>query len=102
MAAKDMSIALFYLKNKKYLAAMKRYKKVIDDYQKTKFVPEALHRLVEIYYSLGMIEDANKTAALLGYNYPESEWYEYSYKLLVPEAEKKSLLSKFLNKDDEK
>jgi len=104
MAAKDMNIALFYLKNKKYLAAMKRYKKVIDDYQKTKFVPEALHRLVEIYYSLGMIEDANKTAALLGYNYPESEWYEYSYKLLVPEdkTQKKSLLSKFLNKDDEK
>ena len=83
IAAKHMDIALFYLKQKKYLAAMKRYKKVIDDHSKSKFTPEALHRLVEIYYSLGMIEDAKKTASVIGYNYPDSKWYRYSYELVA-------------------
>ena len=67
---------------------MRRYQKVVDNHSKTKFTPEALHRLVEIYYSLGMIEDAKKTASVLGYNYPESKWYEYSYKLFSPKEDK--------------
>ena len=108
IAAKHMDIALFYLKQKKYLAAMKRYKKVIDDHSESKFTPEALHRLVEIYYTLGMIDDAKKTASVIGYNYPKSKWYKYSYKLLKKNNEKnnkKSLLNKisnFLTNDDKK
>ena len=88
---------------------MRRYKKVIDNHSQSKFVPEALHRLVEIYYSLGMIEDAKKTASVIAYNYPESEWYGYSYKLVGPnddeKKEKKSFFNKFYNlilKNDDK
>ena len=77
-----MNIGMFYLKKKKYLAALKRYNKVIDEHSKTKYVPEALHRLVEIYYSLGIVEDANKTAAILGFNYPNSKWYKHSFNML--------------------
>ena len=110
IAAKHMDIALFYLNQKKYLAAMNRYQKVIDNHSKSKFTPEALHRLVEIYYSLGMIEDAKKTASVIGYNYPDSKWYKFSYELIegkennINENEKKSFfnkLSNFITKDDE-
>ena len=106
IAAKHMNIALFYYNQKKYSAAMNRYKKVIDEHSKSKFTPEALYRLVEIYYLLGMIDDANKTAAVISYNYPKSQWYKYSYNLLVKnnsEKDNHSLLNKFfsfLNKDD--
>ena len=82
IAAKNMNVGLFYLNQKKYLAALKRYQKVIDDHSESKYTPEALHRLVEIYYSLGMIEDAKKTASVLGFNYPKSKWYKYSYNLV--------------------
>ena len=109
IAAKHMSIALFYLKQKKYLAAMRRYKKVIDDHSKSKFTPEALHRLVEIYYSLGMIEDAKKTASVIGYNYPDSKWYRYSYELVGSDNDDKindksffGKISNLLTRDDEK
>ena len=101
IAAKHMDIASFYLKQKKYLAAMNRYKKVIDSHSKSRFTPEALHRLVEIYFSLGMITDAEKTASVLGYNYPNSKWYKYSYELVGPKEqnkiEKKSFFRKILN-----
>ena len=109
IAAKHMDIALFYLKQKKYLAAMRRYKKVIDDHSKSKFTPEALHRLVEIYYSLGMIEDAKKTASVIGYNYPDSKWYRYSYELVGSDNDDKindksffGKISNLLIRDDEK
>ena len=109
IAAKHMNIALFYLKQKKYLAAMKRYKKVIEDHSVSKFTPEALHRLVEIYYSLGMIEDAKKTASVIGYNYPESKWYRYSYELVTSNDDDKindksffGKISNLLTKDNEK
>ena len=109
IAAKHMDIALFYLKQKKYLAAMRRYKKVIDDHSKSKFVPEALHRLVEIYYFLGMIEDAKKTASVIGYNYPDSKWYRYSYELVGSDNDDKNndksffgKISNLLTRDDEK
>ena len=85
IAAKHMSIGLFYLKKKSYLAALRRYKIVIDEFSQSKFTPEALHRLVEIYYILGMLEDAKKTASVLGYNYPDSKWYKYSYKIVGEE-----------------
>ena len=109
IAAKHMDIALFYLKQKKYLAAMRRYKKVIDDHSESRFTPEALHRLVEIYYSLGMIEDAKKTASVIGYNYPDSKWYRYSYELVVSDNDDKindksffGKISNLLTRDDEK
>ena len=109
IAAKHMDIALFYLKQKKYLAAMKRYKKVIDYHSESKFTPEALHRLVEIYYSLGMIEDAKKTASVIGYNYPDSKWYRYSYELVGSDNNDKindksffGKISNLLTRDDEK
>ncbi len=105
IAAKHMDIAFFYLSQKKYLAAMKRYKKVIDDHAESKFTPEALHRLVEIYYKLGMIDDAKKTASVLGHNYPKSKWYNYSYDLIIPRQETKdsffNKISNFINKDNE-
>jgi outer membrane protein assembly factor BamD len=106
IAAKHMDIAIFYLNQKKYLAAMKRYKNVIEDYSQSKFTPEALHRLTEIYYNLGMVEDAKKTAAVIAFNYPDSKWYKYSYNLLNQRITNKNSLinriSNLLKKDDDK
>ena len=93
IAAKNMTIARFYQKSKKYSAALNRYNIVVNTFEETKFVPEALYRISEIYYSLGMIEDSKKTAAVLGYNYPKSDWYKYSYKNLI----KKNKKTKFFN-----
>ena len=82
IAAKHMNIAMYYLKQKKYLASLSRYKIVISDHSKSKFVPEALYRLVEIYYKLGMLENVEKTAAVIVYNYPNSKWYKYAYDIV--------------------
>jgi len=79
IAAKHMSIARFYQKEKKYAAALNRYKLVIDSFQETKFAPEALYRVSEIYLSIGMKEESEKNAAVLGYNYPKSTWYKFIY-----------------------
>ena len=79
IAAKHMSIARFYQKEKKYTAALNRYKLVIDSFQETKFAPEALYRVSEIYLSIGMIKESEKNAVVLGYNYPESTWYKLIY-----------------------
>jgi len=98
IAAKHMDIGYFYLNQKKYLAAMKRYKLVIDNHPKSKFVPEALYRLVEIYSSLGIIEDAKKTASVIGYNYPTSKWYKYSYELVGTDDDKKNEKKTFFSK----
>ena len=97
IASKHMDIALFYLNQKKYLAALNRFNIVVNKYSKTKYTPEALFRLIEIYYILGMTEDAKKTAAIISFNYPESQWYRYAYNLLI---EKKSENKRFflLNK----
>ena len=80
-----MNIAIFYLKNQKPLAAINRYLIVINNYNKTKFTPEALYRLTEIYYSLGLIEEAKKTNTILFYNYPDSEWSLSGNNLLIVE-----------------
>ena len=102
IAGKHMSVGMFYLNQKKYLAALRRYQKVIDEHSQSKFTPEALHRLVEIYYSLGMIEEAKKTASVLGYNYPKSKWYVYSYNLLgdqhLNNSKKTNLFKRVLEK----
>ncbi len=90
IAAKDMEVAIFYLKQKQYLAALGRYNKVIEKYPKSKFIPEALYRLVEIYTILGMVEEAEIAASVIVYNYPKSKWYEDSYNLINEEYYKKN------------
>ena len=97
IAAKHMEIGRFYLENEKYIAALNRFKIVVDEFSITKFTPEALHRMVEIYYELGMYEDSYNTAALLGYNYPESKWYKYSYNLVEQIDGEETLLKKIRN-----
>ena len=82
LAAKELSIARFYIKTEKWIAAINRLKIIVEDYEETIFVEEALHRLVEIYYRIGLENEAEAAAALLGYNYNSSEWYEKSYTVL--------------------
>lgn len=79
LAGKEMEIGRYYLREDQHLAAIGRFKRVVDLYQTTSHVPEALHRLVEAYLSMGMMDEATQIGAVLGYNYPGSEWYEASY-----------------------
>ena len=81
LAAKEMYVGRYYVERKKWIAAINRFKFVIDNYDTTIYVEEALHRLVEVYYILGLEEESKKYANLLGYNYKSSEWYENSYSL---------------------
>ena len=81
LAAKEMSIARFYMKTEKWIPALNRLKLVVEKYDKTVFIEEALHRLVEVNYKLGLEGEAKQAAAILGYNYQSSEWYERSYKV---------------------
>jgi outer membrane protein assembly factor BamD len=82
LAGKEMEIGRYYQRRKQWLAAINRFRSVIEKYQTTTHVPEALHRLVESYLALGVPEEAQSAAAVLGYNYPGSEWYQRSYALL--------------------
>ena len=82
MAAKEISIARFYIQNEKWIPAINRLKVVVEKYDKTIFIEEALFRLVEIYYRIGLEDEAKAAASMLGYNYNSSEWYERSYKIL--------------------
>lgn len=99
LAGKEMEIGRYYLRRQDYPAAINRFKFVIDHYQTTSHTPEALHRMVESYLRLGVVAEAKKYAAVLGYNHPGSEWYKYSYAMmqgnLTPE-EKKSVFDKYL------
>ena len=81
LAAKEMSIARYYMKTEKWISALNRLKIVVKKYDKTVFIEEALHRLVEVYYRIGLVEEAKQAAAILGYNYQSSQWYERSYKV---------------------
>ena len=81
LAAKEISIARYYMKTEKWIPALNRLKTVVEKYDKTIFIEEALHRLVEVYYKIGLVEEAKQAAAILGYNYQSSEWYERSYKI---------------------
>ena len=81
LAAKEMYIGRFYLKKKKWIPAINRFKKVVEDYETTIFAEEALHRLVEVYYKIGLVEESKKYAITLGYNYQSCEWYENSYQV---------------------
>ena len=81
LAAKEMFIARHYMKKEKWIAAINRFKKVINDYNSTIYVEEALHRLVEIHYKIGLLSESKKYANTLGYNYLSSEWYKESYRV---------------------
>ena len=81
LAAKEMSIARYYMKTEKWIPALNRLKIVVEKYDETVFIEEALHRLVEVYYRLGLIEEAKQAASILGYNYQGGKWYERSYKV---------------------
>lgn len=82
LAGKEMAIGRYYLKRGELVAAITRFRTVVEQYQTTSHVPEALHRLVESYLSLGVIKEAKTAAAVLGHNYPGSEWYEDTYALM--------------------
>ena len=81
LAGKEMYVGRFYLKQNKHISAINRFKKVVTDYQTTSHVPEALHRIVEAYIELGVYDEARAAAAVLGYNYPGSRWYQDTYRL---------------------
>ena len=81
MAAKEMYIGRYYMKMEKWIAAINRFQFVVKYYDTTVYIEEALHRLVEIYYKIGLVEDAQKVAAALGYNYGSGEWYKNSYRI---------------------
>ena len=102
LAGKGMEIGRYYLRQGHYLAAINRFREVIERYQTTTHVPEALHRLTEAYLALGITDEAQTAASVLGHNYPGSEWYKDSYLLLEgrdlqPEAKKGSWLSRAWN-----
>lgn len=82
LAGKEMDIGRYYLRQKFYLAAINRFKSVVDRYQTTTHVPEALLRLTEAYTALGLKDEARKTASVLGHNFPDSEWYADAYGLI--------------------
>ncbi len=82
LAAKELYVAKYYIETKKWIPAINRLKTIVNDYDETIFIEEALHRLVEVYYMVGLEEEAKAAAVLLGYNYNSSEWYQQSYKLL--------------------
>jgi len=83
LAGKQMYIARYYMNNSKWIAAIKRLEIIIKDYETTIYTKEALHRLVEIYYRLGNIKESQKYAALLGFNFNDSDWYKKSYKIVA-------------------
>ena len=96
LAAKEMSVARYYMKTEKWIAALNRLKVVVEKYDTTVFVEEALHRLVEVYYRLGLESEAKQAASILGYNYQSGEWYEKTYKVF-----NKKYKAKKFKKDEE-
>jgi outer membrane protein assembly factor BamD len=102
LAGKHMEIGRYYQGEQQYLAAINRFRKVIEDFQTTTHVPEALHRLVESYLAIGIVDEAQSTAAVLGHNFPGSEWYLDSYSMLTgedlrPESSRGSWISRIWN-----
>jgi outer membrane protein assembly factor BamD len=81
LASKEMYLGRYYLKKKKWIAAINRFKTVLEEYDNTIYIEEALHRLVEVHYLIGLKEEAKKYASVLGYNYESSQWYENTYAL---------------------
>ena len=103
LAAKELFIAKYYISVKKWIPAINRLKKIVREYDKTIFIEEALHRLVEIHYFIGLEEESKKYAKILGYNYNSSEWFQQSYKILnkdyqIPKIKKINDKDSFLKK----
>ena len=94
LAAKEISIARFYMQTEKWIPALNRLKVVTEKYENTIFVEEALHRLVEVYYRLGLIDEAKQAAAILGYNYKAGDWYKRSYKVFNKKYKPKRMKKK--------
>ena len=99
LAGKEMTVGRYYLRHRNYVAAVGRFRNVVEHYQTTSHAPEALHRLTEAYLAVGVPTEAQTAAAVLGHNYPGSQWYTYSYALLVgsglePEAAEESWISR--------
>ena len=95
-----MYIGRYYFDKKKWIPAINRFRTVIDDYDTTIYTEEALHRLVEVYYTIGLKDEAQKYAKLLGYNYQSSKWYEKSYSVFNKEYSKKKKMR--IKKDKKK
>jgi len=89
LAAKEMYLGRYYFDKKKWIPAINRFREIIDNYDTTIYAEEALHRLVEVHYTIGLIDEAEKYAQLLGYNYQSSKWYENSYSLFDKTYEKR-------------
>ena len=98
LASKEMYLGKYYIEREKWIPAINRYKNVINNYETSIYVEEALHRLVEIHYKIGLVEESKKYAALLGYNYQSSDWYRESYKVFNKDYEKISKRKKAKNK----
>ena len=103
LAAKELYVAKYYISTQKWIPAINRLKIIVQDYEKTIFVEEALHRLVEIHFHLGLEEEAKKYASILGYNYNTGEWFQQSYKVLnknynIPKNKKEKKERKFFDK----
>jgi outer membrane protein assembly factor BamD len=94
LAGKEMTVGRFYLTRKQYLAAINRFKTVVDTYGDTTHVPEALYRITEAYTILGITAEAQKSAAVLGFNYPGTDWYEDAYELVQGRAQKSAQQAK--------
>ena len=103
LASKEMYIGRYYFSKKKWIPAINRFRTVVDEYETTIYVEEALHRLVEVYFILGLTEESQKYASLLGYNYKSSQWYKKTYSVFnknykevkVEKKKEKAILSKF-------
>jgi outer membrane protein assembly factor BamD len=90
LASKEMYIGRHYLKKEKWIPAINRFKNILKEYETTVYTEEAIHRLVELHYHIGLIDESKKYAALLGYNYQSSEWYKKSYKIFNKKYQKKT------------
>ena len=101
LAAKEMYIGRYYFEKKKWIPAINRFRTIIDEYDTTIYAEEALHRLVEVHYTIGLIDEAERYAQLLGYNYKSSKWYENSYSLFNKnyEIKKKERLKTYKKKN---
>ena len=99
LAAKEMYVARYYIKTQKWIPAINRLKKIVNEYEKL-FYREALHRLVEVYYRLGLVKESEEAAKYLGYNYNSSEWYKKSYSILNKDYNAKDHIKLEKEKDD--
>lgn len=103
LAGKEMEVGRYYMKQARFLAAVNRFRLVVEQYQTTRHIEEALHRLTECYLALGVVNEAQTSAAVLGHNYPNSQWYKDSYALLQrgglkPEVSRGSWLSRLIRR----